>query len=67
MSDWQPISTAPKDGTKIDLWTGYNERAADAMWLGRVDVASEAARDTSAGDSARSAGHRQDQAAAGSL
>ncbi|WGR59952.1 DUF551 domain-containing protein [Paracoccus ferrooxidans] len=33
MRDWQPIETAPRDGTKIDLWTGYNERIADSMWL----------------------------------
>lgn len=28
---WQPISTAPKDGTIIDLWLGppYNQRLAD--------------------------------------
>lgn len=35
MTDWQPISTAPKDGTVIDLWIktpdgGYRE--PDAHW-----------------------------------
>lgn len=27
---WQPIDTAPKDGTVIDLWAG--ERITDAAW-----------------------------------
>lgn len=39
MSEWQPIETAPKDGTIIDLWvveldcddSGF--RFADAYWL----------------------------------
>jgi hypothetical protein len=30
-SSWQPIETAPKDGTTIDLWLG-NHRVADAWW-----------------------------------
>jgi hypothetical protein len=28
---WQPIETAPKDGTVIDLWCG-GERYADCQW-----------------------------------
>lgn len=36
MSEWQPIETAPKDGTVIDLWvcysTGEGFRATDAYW-----------------------------------
>jgi hypothetical protein len=29
---WQPIETAPRDGTRVDLWTNYGERVADAKW-----------------------------------
>lgn len=37
MSGWQPIETAPKDGTVVDLWAHWPEgdewrRSADAMW-----------------------------------
>lgn len=32
MSEWQPIETAPKDGTTIDLWLQAGERIADARW-----------------------------------
>lgn len=35
MSDWQPIETAPRDGTIIDLWIvdqGGGHRLADAWW-----------------------------------
>ena len=28
---WQSIDTAPKDGTKIDVWDGH-ERVADVAW-----------------------------------
>ena len=29
--DWQPIETAPRDGTVIDLWVG-GARFADCRW-----------------------------------
>jgi hypothetical protein len=34
---WQPIDTAPKDGSKIDLWVRFEERntatrCADSSW-----------------------------------
>jgi hypothetical protein len=32
MTDWQPIETAPKDGSVIDLWTSCGERVPDAKW-----------------------------------
>jgi hypothetical protein len=33
MSEWQPIATAPKDGTPIDLWiSGSNRRFADCRF-----------------------------------
>ncbi len=44
MTDWQPIDTAPRDGTKIDLWVrsyypGYPDqeageyyRVVDCFW-----------------------------------
>jgi hypothetical protein len=31
-SEWQPIETAPKDGTVIDLWIPGWERFADCHW-----------------------------------
>lgn len=34
MSDWQPISTAPKDGTVIQLWPNMNWRNP-AVFVGR--------------------------------
>jgi hypothetical protein len=32
MDNWQPIETAPKDGTKIDLWHKDGYRVADCRW-----------------------------------
>lgn len=36
MGEWQPIETAPKDGTEVDVWvadgTGGGYRIADAYW-----------------------------------
>lgn len=33
MDSWQPIETAPKDGTVIDLWDGhYGVRVTNARW-----------------------------------
>lgn len=37
MSEWQPIETAPKDGTRIDLWmvdkSGSEYREPEAYWV----------------------------------
>lgn len=42
MSEWQPIETAPKDGTVIDLWIvnqdGRGWREADAYWVDDAPV-----------------------------
>lgn len=32
MSDWQPIETAPKDGTRVLLWDGAREVAVSGCW-----------------------------------
>lgn len=35
MSEWQPIETAPKDGTVIDLWAV--DRCANCFWYEQED------------------------------
>lgn len=32
MNEWQPLETAPRDGTKIDLWHPTNGRFVNAFW-----------------------------------
>lgn len=36
MTEWKPIETAPKDGTKIDLWV-RGKRIPDAYWIKSSD------------------------------
>lgn len=30
--EWRDIESAPKDGTRVDLWTSDGERVCDAYW-----------------------------------
>lgn len=32
--DWQPIETAPKDGTRVLVWHPYWNAASTAQWYG---------------------------------
>lgn len=32
MMQWQPIETAPKDGSYVDLWDANGQRWVDAIW-----------------------------------
>lgn len=32
MSEWQLIDTAPKDGSKVDLWHPQKGRCTDSFW-----------------------------------
>lgn len=32
MNDWQPIETAPRDGTPVDLWHKGGFRLCDEWW-----------------------------------
>lgn len=35
---WQPIDTAPKDGTKVDLWCKDYGRLCDVEWCGSSPI-----------------------------
>jgi len=43
MSEWQDISTAPRDGTRIDLWGKFG-RATDCYWGKPYHCCGEAGR-----------------------
>lgn len=34
--DWQPIETAPKDGTPVDLWMKSGGRLTNVLWVSVV-------------------------------
>ena len=32
VNEWQPLDTAPRDGSKIDVWTENGVRYVDVFW-----------------------------------
>jgi len=32
MCEWQPLETAPRDGSKVDVWTENGLRYIDVFW-----------------------------------
>ena len=32
MSEWRPLETAPRDGSKLDMWTANGVRYIDVFW-----------------------------------